>query len=134
MAEILLAYDGSDHARKALEKAISLATEEDEIVVLYVIPTALIDEFKGLDPEISKGKAREIVNEAVDIIKARERKALAVVHEGDVAEDIINFAGELDCTLIIIGSKGVSKIGRFSLGSVAEKVARHAECPVLIVR
>ena len=79
MAEILLAYDGSDHARKALDKAVSLANEDDEIVVLYVIPTALIEELKGMDPEVSKGKAREIVNEAVGIIKARQRKALAVV-------------------------------------------------------
>jgi len=134
MAELLLAYDGSDHARKALDKAVALATEDDEIVVLYVIPTAIISEFKGLDSGISKGKAREIVNGAVDIIKARGKKAIAVVHQGDVAEDIINFANELHCSLIIIGSKGVSKIGRFSLGSVAEKVARHADCPVLIVR
>jgi nucleotide-binding universal stress UspA family protein len=134
VAEILLAYDGSDHARKALEKAISLAGEGDEIAVLYVIPSALREEFEGMDPEISKGKAREVVNEAVSIIKARERKAMAVVHEGDVAEEIINFATELQCSLIIIGSKGVSKIGRFTLGSVAEKVARHADKAVLIVR
>lgn len=134
MGEILLAYDGSDHARKALDKAITLANEEDEIVVLYVIPAALMDELSDLDPEVTKSKARGIVNEAVDIIRARERKAMAVVHEGDVADEIINFAGELECSLIIIGSKGVSKIGRFTLGSVAEKVARHADKPVLIVR
>ena len=134
MSEILLAYDGSDHSRKALDKATEMAGEEDEIVVLYVIPAALIEEFKDVDPEVSRAKAREIVNEAVDRIKAREKRATGMVHEGDVAEEIINFAGELQCNLIIIGSKGVSKIGRFSLGSVAEKVARHADSPVLIVR
>ncbi len=134
MSEILLAYDGSDHSRKALDKATEMAGEEDEIVVLYVIPAALIEEFKDVDPEVSRSKAHEIVNKAVSIIKAREKKALGVVHEGDVAEEIINFAVELHCNLIIVGSKGVSKIGRFTLGSVAEKVARHADKAVLIVR
>ena len=134
MGRMLLAYDGSDHSRKALDKATSMAAENDEIVVLYVIPTAILDEFKGIGPEVPKSRAQDIVNEAVDIIKAREKKAIAVVREGDVAGEIILFANELECSLILIGSKGVSKIGRFSLGSVAEKVARHAETAVLIIR
>ncbi len=134
MGEILLAFDGSDHSRKALDKATELATEDDEIVVLYVVPAALIEEFKDIDPLVSRGKAREIVNKAVAIIKARERNARGLVKEGDVADEIINFGTELNCSLLIIGSKGLSKIGRFSLGSVAEKVARHSDRPVLIVR
>jgi nucleotide-binding universal stress UspA family protein len=134
MSEILLAFDGSDHSRKALDKATSLATEEDEIVVLYVIPAALIEEFKDVDPVVSRDKAREAVDRAVAIIKARERNARGLVNEGDVAEEIINMGSELNCSLIIIGSKGLSKIGRFSLGSVADKVARHSDRPVLIVR
>jgi len=134
MSEILLAFDGSEHSMKALDKASAMANEDDMIVVLYVIPAALIEEFKHLDPEVSKAKAQEIVNRAVKILKSREKNVMAVVHEGDVAEEIIQFASELKCSIIIIGSMGISKIGRFSLGSVAEKVARHADRPVLIVR
>lgn len=134
MGRLLLAYDGSEHSRKALDKAISMAADEDEIIVLYVIPSAILDEFSDIAPDVTKAKAQDIVNDAVDIIRAREKKAIAVVREGDVAGEIILFASELECSLILIGSKGVSKIGRFSLGSVAEKVARHAETAVLILR
>ena len=134
MGRMLVAYDGSEHSIKALEKALSMAAEDEEIVVLYVIPTAILEEFREIGPEMPKSKAQDIVNEAVEKIQARERKAIAVVREGDVAGEIIHFASELECSLILIGSKGVSKIGRFSLGSVAEKVARHADTAVLIIR
>lgn len=134
MSEILLAYDGSEHSTKALEKASSMAAEDDEVVVFYVVPAVLMEEFKDLDPAVSKTRAHEVLNEAVDTLKARGKRVRGVIHEGDVAEEIINFASELKCSIIIIGSKGMSKIGRFSLGSVAEKVARHADRPVLIVR
>ncbi len=134
MSEILLAFDGSEYSTKALEKASSMAVGDDEIIVFYVMPAVLMKEFKDLDPAVSKTRAQEVVNEAVGTLKARGKRVTGVIHEGDVAEEIINFASELKCNIIIIGSKGMSKIGRFSLGSVAEKVARHADRPVLIVR
>ena len=111
-----------------------MAAEDDGIVVFYVIPAVLMKEFKDLDPAVSKTRAHEVVNEAVGILKARGKRVVGVIREGDVAEEIISFASELKCSIIIIGSMGMSKIGRFSLGSVAEKVARHSDRPVLIVR
>ena len=131
---ILLAYDGSDLSRKALDKAISMTGEEDKIIVLYVIPDAIIDEFKNIAPETTKAKAWDIVNQAIEIINAREKQGIAVVREGNIADEIIHYADELDCSLILIGSKGMSKIGRFSLGSVAENVAKNAETAVLIIK
>ncbi len=134
MGMILLAYDGSEHSRKALEKAISMSGEEDKIIVLYVIPDAILDEFKDVEPEINKAKAWNLVNKAIEIIIAREKQGIAVIREGDIADEIIHYARELECSLILIGSKGISKIGRFSLGSVAEKVAKNAETAVLIIK
>ena len=134
MGMILLAYDGSDLSRKALDKAISMTGEDDRIIVLYVIPEAILDEFKDVEPEVTKAKAWDIVNQAIEIINAREKQAIGVVREGDIAHEIIHYADELDCSLILIGSRGVSKIGRFSLGSVAEKVAKNAETAVLIIK
>lgn len=134
MGMILLAYDDSEHSRKALDKAISMTGEDDKIIVLYVIPEAILDEFKELEPQIDKAKAQDIVNKAMDIITARGKQGIAVVREGDIADEIIHYASELECSLIIIGSKGISKIGRFSLGSVAENVAKKAETAVLIIK
>ena len=134
MGMLLLAYDGSDLSRKALDKAISMTEDEDKIVVLYVIPEAILEEFKEMAPETTKAKAWDIVNQAIEIINARGKQAIGVVREGDIADEITHYADELECSLILIGSKGVSKIGRFSLGSVAEKVAKNAETAVLIIK
>ena len=134
MEQYLVPYDGSDHSNKALEKALDMADEEDEIIILYVIPAALIKEFAIVDPEVSMVKAQEIVNTAINNVKDRDRKAIGLVKEGNVADVIIDFAGEMNARMIIMGSVGMSKIGRFTLGSVAEKVTRHSDRPVLIVR
>ena len=134
MAQYLVPYDGSDHSNKALEKAFDMSDEEDEIIILYVIPAALIKEFAIIDPEVSRAKAQEIVNMAINNVKARERKAIGLVKEGNVADVIIDFAGEMNAKMVIMGSVGMSKIGRFTLGSVAERVTRHSDRPVLIVR
>lgn len=134
MGRMLVACDGSEHSRKALDKAISMAGEEDEIIVMFVIPTGGIKEFEGLNSEGAKARAQDVVNEAVEIIKSRGKRAIAVVREGNIADEIIHFARELECTLILIGSKGMSKVGTFSLGSVAENVAKNADRAVLIIR
>ena len=65
--QVSRAIEPEEMARKsaqALDKAMSLATDEDEIVVLYVIPAALLEELSDMDPEVSKAKAREIVKQA----------------------------------------------------------------------
>jgi nucleotide-binding universal stress UspA family protein len=56
------------------------------------------------------------------------------VLEGFAWEEIVRVAGESGCDLIVMGSEGKSGIGRTLLGSVAEQVARHAPCPVLIAK
>ena len=134
MAQILLAYDGSDHSKKALDKALDMLYENDELIVLYVVPAALKIEFEVIDPAVSRAKAHEMVNKAIEIAVARGKSATGLVKDGDISEVILNFASEIEASLIVIGSMGISKIGRFSLGSVAERVTRHADRPVLIVR
>ncbi len=134
MGQTLVAFDDSEFSYKALDKAMSLAHEDDELIILYVIPAALIKEFEDFDSEVSRSKAQEIVNKGVNKAKARGLKVIGVVKEGDIAETIIDFANTMQCSLIVMGSKGVSKIGRFALGSVADKVTRHSDKPVLIVR
>ncbi len=134
MGRLLLAYDGSEYSKKALDKASDISMEADEILVLYVVPAALREEFAHMEPAVSRSDAQELVDKAVEKLIARGKRAGGVVKDGDVAEVIIHYAREQDCSIIVVGSKGLSKIGRFSLGSVAEKVAKNADRPVLIVR
>lgn len=58
----------------------------------------------------------------------------AEVARGQPADAIIQFAQERDVDLIVMGTHGRSGLQHVLLGSVAEKVVRHAPCPVLTVR
>jgi len=134
LGEILVAYDGSETAKKAVEHGINLLKPEDRLVVISVVPSAHIKEFADIDPEISIAKAQEMVDKLLEDLKRRNINAEGVVKEGDIADEILKMAMGLKCDLIVVGHKGIGKIGRFQLGSVADKVARYATRPVLIVR
>jgi nucleotide-binding universal stress UspA family protein len=48
--------------------------------------------------------------------------------------EIVASGEELDASLIVMGSRGLSKLDRALMGSVSDSVVRHARCPVLVVR
>jgi len=56
------------------------------------------------------------------------------VEEGDPAAIIIDVSNKLDVDLIVLGSKGKSELGRYLIGSVANKVVQYAHKPVMVVR
>jgi nucleotide-binding universal stress UspA family protein len=134
LGEILVAYDGSDTAKKAVEHAKNLMKPEDKLVVITVVPSAAIKEFADIEPEINLFRARQSLNELLSELERRGIASEGVLREGDIADEILKMGFERECDLIVVGHKGISKISRFQLGSVADKVARYAERPVLIVR
>ena len=134
MGIILVAYDGSDLAKKALKKADRIVRKEDELILVHVIPTIIITEFADVPSDVTKAKAQEMMNEALNDLKGRGIQATGMVMEGDIADEIIKIGTDLDVDLIVVGEKGVSKVGRFALGSVADKVMRYARKPVLLVK
>ncbi len=136
LGRILVAYDGSEAAKKAIEHGINLLKPEDKIVVIHVIPSAAIAEFAQIDPEISLARAQESMDRLLTELEERHINAVGIVKEGDIADEILKLGDELKCELIVVGHKGkqIGKISRFQLGSVADRVARYAQRPVLIVR
>ncbi|MEW5937972.1 MAG: universal stress protein [Candidatus Thermoplasmatota archaeon] len=128
---ILVAYDGSENAKKAVERATALRKEGEEIVILYVIPEAEQEGFRTLPPEVPSSKGQEIVNEAIERLKGMSVPAIGVLRRGNVAGEIIAFASELKCSYVVIGSRST---GRGDVGSVAERVVKQSDRPVMIVR
>ena len=134
LKEILVPTDFSDCSRKALIYAIPFAKQFDAtITVVHVAPyfiqspgivvddTQLLeDSRKGLD---------NVVRELSSLTKAR-----AVFRMGNTASEIVAVAQETRADLIIISTHGNSGLMHLFLGSTAEKVVRHAPCPVLVVR
>jgi nucleotide-binding universal stress UspA family protein len=130
----LVAFDGSETSRKAINQGAGLLHEGDELLILMVVPVAAIAEFADIPPDISVARAHGLVNAAVAELTSRGVRALGMVREGDIADEILKIAADMPVDIIVIGHRGLSKVGRFALGSVADKVARYATRPVLIVR
>jgi nucleotide-binding universal stress UspA family protein len=71
---------------------------------------------------------------AAEILKETGLAITTEVVRGHPAEEILRAAERQPPDLLALGSRGLGDVGRFLLGSVAERVARHAACPVLLAR
>ena len=135
MNRILVGFDGSDGAEKALNKAMLIIDEDGELILLAVVPTP--SEKKFVDVEIYeklKEKAHNIIDNTVNDIGSHSFDVRGIVEEGDVAAKIIDVANNLKCDLIILGSVGSEEFGKYPIGSVANKVVQYAGKPVMVVR
>jgi len=146
MKRLLVAYDGSDASNKAIDLAVQCSTPDDELVLLTVIPAALvestftnmllptIDLSTVVTPGTFKEKAMENLNKLAKELEGKIGKVDIAVEAGDPADEILLVAKKYDSDIILIGYKGYGKEGRFLLGSVTDKVVRHASRSVLVVR
>ncbi len=137
---IVLATDGSADAAAATSVISALALRpEDEIIVIAVVPPMPV---LGAELEPPHGKpapslsdaAHLIVEETVAQLRQRGMTARPEMRIGNPAEEILVCAEETHADLIALGAKGVGKVRRFLLGSVAQRVARYATCSVLAAR
>jgi len=146
MKKMLVAYDGSDASKKAVKMVKKCANKEDQITILTVVPAELSESSftKMLLPTIDlsnfvksgsfKDKAMDSLNKLVKEIQYDVEKVNVVVEDGDPADEILISAKKADADMIVLGYKGYGKEGRFLLGSVTDKVVRHAGVSVLVVR
>jgi nucleotide-binding universal stress UspA family protein len=146
MKKMLIAYDGSDASKKAIDVALKCCEKEDQITLLTVIPAELAESSftKMLLPTIDlsqivksgtfKEKAMETLSKVARELKGKVQKVEVVVESGDPADEILISAKKYNAEMIVIGYKGYGKEGRFLLGSVTDKVVRHAGVSVLVVR
>ena len=146
MKKMIIAYDGSDASKKAVEVCLKCSNNDDEIVLLTVIPAELAASSftKMLLPTIDlssvvksgsfKERAVETLSTVVAEIENNVKKVNVVVESGDPADEILMSAKKHEADIIVLGYKGYGKEGRFLLGSVTDKVVRHAGVSVLVVR
>ena len=133
---ILVPFDFSDACVEAVKVALELASDTRDVHVLHVL-----QDLSAADPYV-------IWNEDADAerrVKARESMegkltdvsigdARLDVGLGDPGRTINSLAEEIEAGLIIIPSHGRKGLNRMFLGSVAERVVRHAHCPVLVLK
>jgi len=134
--KILVPLDGSELAEIALPYAEEMAVRlGSEITLFSVSETAEAPEYHkhqvyldGVADSTKRG-AKRYLEMPKGVIKVEQ--AIAV---GQPAEEIVDYAEKQGISLIIMATHGRSGIGRWTLGSVAEKVVRAGTTPVLLVR
>ncbi len=139
--EILVPVDGSENSNRAATFAMEMAKEMAiGVRLFYVFPAASV-EVIGI-----AGMSRSDVDQAAQAAAQRAfdqtRKAVGdamsdqVTQEtsiGDPAEEIIRVTEDDHTTLVVIGRRGLSRMRSLMLGSVSDKVLRHAQSPVMVI-
>ncbi len=137
--KILLAYDGSQGAERALAAGIELAKLHGAELVALAVEERL-PRFSGTIDEVQEEKefADQQYHRLLDDAQAQSRAAgvqlKTLMRPGHPAQTIIKVAKEGKFDLILVGHSGLSGVWAAFLGTTAEKVSRHAPCSILIVR
>lgn len=135
MNTVLVAYDGSDSARRALEQAAQLAHDGVALTVVSVAePLPQVGRAPAMRLPEEDAKRKRNLAEATALLKERGVEATAVERHGDAATMILDEAEAENADLIVMGTRGLGAGKRWLLGSVSTKVLHHAGCNVLVVR
>lgn len=140
--KILVGYDGSEVSKKALYKAIDLAKLTNG--ELHIVGVVRPFEFAAVDfilpEEIEEYEKEEIskeekfLREALDIARGQGIDAKTKVLEGEPAEELMDYADNNGCDLIVVGHRGVGGFKRMILGSTASNLVKYANQSVLVVK
>ena len=131
----MIGYDGSDAARRALERAARLARPSRTVLVVTVAPLLYPTRRAGdiLDPA-EADEARRLLEDARDELARCGVRVETHGTVGDTADAIIEAARASDAHLVVVGTRGRNTAVRVLLGSVSSKVVQGAPCDVLVVR
>lgn len=136
MSKMLVGYDGSDSAKKALERAAELYGNGDPLGVISVAPIVAGGPRSGGPFPAGDGPTehRVALDEAKAFLTERGIKATAIEAIGDPGSAICEAAERDGYETIVVGSRNLKGMNRLLLGSVSDRVAHHAACDVLIVK
>jgi nucleotide-binding universal stress UspA family protein len=146
---VLLAYDGSEHAKTAIERAGAVLQHGPAIVAtawttfegaapaaLLALPGDMVREGTAALDEAGRETAEELAAEGAELARAAgfDAEPRAVSSSGPFFAALIHLADELDARAIVAGSRGRSALRAAVLGSVSTGLLHHTGRPVLIVR
>ena len=144
--KILVATDASDASARAVIYAAKLSVvHESELLILNVIRDMQLPEELRLDPnfesfyntrdELMREAAARILKEARQLAKKEGAKTVqTAIGSGDPATSVAGFARRRNVDMIVVGTRGHSKVKASSMGSVSRKLLNLTEVNCLVVR
>ncbi|SHK17303.1 universal stress protein [Desulforamulus aeronauticus] len=143
MNKILLAVDGSENAKRAVDYVLKMTRKQEDlmITVIHIINSQKeITKLRNISSEIQDIKERvvkngmEIIERHVSIFENNHIKVATKLLDGDPATKIVEYAklGEYDH--IVLGTRGLTDLQSIVLGSVSHKVLALSECPVTFIK
>ena len=150
-APLLIAYDGSDAARRAIHEAADLFGSREALVVTVWEPGLAYESsmITGVDmspvpidvegaqevEEEMHQRATRTAREGAEMAQSLglQAKGLAVADEVHVADAIVELAQKRDAAAIVVGSRGLKGLRARLEGSTSNAVLKAASCPVVVV-
>jgi universal stress protein A len=141
LKKILVPLDFSAHSRKALNYAVKLAEQfGSEVTIANVVAPVIYAEgmvlpaaMENLD-RVSEDHARAELDKVAAEVRSHNVACDTHVLLGHPSDEIVNFAKKHETDLLLITTHGRTGLQHFLLGSTAERILRHAPCPVMVVR
>ncbi|HUO41743.1 MAG TPA: universal stress protein [Methylomirabilota bacterium] len=142
-SRILVAVDGSPFAERALAQAVDLSRKYGaRLLIVHVV----LRRFYAVTPSEAgvlattvfvkemESEGKKIIAKSEEVVKAAGVTYESKLVQGVPADEIVRIAQAEKVDLIVIGSRGLTEVRAFLLGSVSDKVTHHAKCPILIVK
>lgn len=115
----VLAYDGSTHAKRALQTAANISSEWN--VPFHVLV-------------VGANGAQAVMEEARAYLDTHKITAQYVAEQGDPSEVIVEYARKCGANLLVMGAYGHTKVRELVVGSTTVYALNHAPCPLLLLR
>ncbi|UAL07371.1 MAG: universal stress protein [Candidatus Methanogranum gryphiswaldense] len=127
---VLVAYDGMEHTKKALEYAIGYSMVYK--TKLYIFSDIASKDKLDHDNEVAK--VEEFLSDAEKVARDRGADVQVVMGSGFPAKGILEAAERFECDAIVVGRSDKTFFDRAVLGSVSDAVVRNAKCTVIVVQ
>lgn len=144
---VLMATDGSDAATEAMTFLTTLPLPKDtevRLIAVVAIPTPIMGSYPDAVPaaidayaqvlDVEREACARATERATETLAAQEYAVSCQIREGDPAHEILEEADAFEADLLVLGSRGMTGVEEFFLGSVARNVAKHCQRPVLLAR
>jgi nucleotide-binding universal stress UspA family protein len=145
LKNIVVAYDGSEQSKKALDYACWFAAQSQAaihiVIALRLIPSSVLFGVENSGVNYSKTLetlAEKVINEKLSQAQAFcEEKNLQVIAKafyGNIVEEIVNYAKSCQADMMICGTRGLGGFKGMLLGSVAHGLVTYSPVPVIVVK